>query len=83
MDILTPSSLPPALRAAIAYQEFAAGQALFHQGDQTVAFFVVETGRVRLTRYTSEGKVQGELTLRWWVGETTSEWHFRASPLLS
>lgn len=57
MDLLTPESLPPALRDGITYQELTVGQALFQQGDPALALFVVATGRLRLFRYTTEGKI--------------------------
>lgn len=57
MDLLTPESLPPALRNGITYQELVTGQALFQQGDPALAVFIVETGRLRLFRYTTEGKM--------------------------
>lgn len=57
MDLLTPESLPPALRDGITYQELTAGQALFQQGDPALAVFMVETGRLRLYRYSTEGKM--------------------------
>ena len=55
--VLTPESLPPALRDGITYQELTDGQALFQQGDPASALFVVTTGRLRLFRYTTEGKM--------------------------
>jgi len=57
MDLLTLDSLPPNLRDAIAFQDLAAGQTLFHQGEPTSAFFIVETGRVRLVRYINADKM--------------------------
>ena len=55
--VLTPESLPPALRDGIIYQELTDGQALFQQGDPASALFVVTTGRLRLFRYNTEGKM--------------------------
>ena len=57
MEISTPESLPPVLRAAATYQDLVAGQVLFHQRDQALAIFAVDIGRIRLVRYTSEGKL--------------------------
>jgi CRP-like cAMP-binding protein len=57
MDLLTLDSLPPNLRDAIAFQDLAAGQTLFDQGEPTSAFFMIETGRVRLVRYISADKM--------------------------
>lgn len=57
MELSTPESLPPVLRAAITYQNLVAGQVLFHQRDQALAIFAVEIGRLRLVRYTCEGNL--------------------------
>jgi CRP/FNR family transcriptional regulator, dissimilatory nitrate respiration regulator len=57
MDLLTVESLPEGLRNGIAYRNFAAKETLFQQGDAASAFFVVETGRVKLVRYTSGDKM--------------------------
>ncbi|MFQ4141363.1 Crp/Fnr family transcriptional regulator [Chlorogloeopsis sp. ULAP02] len=56
MDLLTLDSLPPQLRQLISYRDLEPGEVLFQQGDEAIAFFVVETGRVRLVRYSSDGK---------------------------
>lgn len=56
MNLLTIASLPETLRGAIATINLAPGQTLFAQGDNTFALFVVETGRLQLVRYTSDGK---------------------------
>lgn len=57
MELSTPDSLPPVLQAAATYQDLVAGQILFHQRDQALAIFAVDLGRLRLVRYTSEGKL--------------------------
>lgn len=57
MEFSTPDSLPPVLRAAATYRDLVAGQVLFHQRDQALAIFAVDIGRLRLVRYTSEGKL--------------------------
>ncbi len=57
MDLLTLESLPEGLRNGIAYRNLAAKEMLFQQGDAASAFFVVETGRVKLVRYTSGDKM--------------------------
>lgn len=57
MEFSTPDSLPPVLRAAATYRDLIAGQVLFHQRDQGLAIFAVDIGRLRLVRYTSEGKL--------------------------
>lgn len=57
MDLLALNSLPSELREAIAFQELAAGQTLFQQGDVASAVFVVRTGRIRLMRYINEDKL--------------------------
>ncbi|MBW4498279.1 MAG: Crp/Fnr family transcriptional regulator [Scytonema hyalinum WJT4-NPBG1] len=61
MDLLTLDTLPVELRNAIVHRDLAAGENLFQQGDLALSFFVVETGRVRLVRYTSGDK---EVTLQ-------------------
>ena len=57
MDLLTIDSLPESLRGAIAFTDLSPGETLFTQGDDATAVFAVETGRVKLVRYTSEGKM--------------------------
>jgi CRP-like cAMP-binding protein len=57
MDLLTLDSLPAQLRNAIAHRDLARGENLFQQGEETSAFFIVETGRVKLVRYTTEDRV--------------------------
>lgn len=57
MDLSTPESLPPVLRTAAVYQDLVTEQVLFYQRDQALGIFVVDIGRLRLARYTSEGKL--------------------------
>ena len=57
MDLLTLESLPEGLRNGISYRNLAAKEMLFQHGDAASAFFVVETGRVKLVRYTSGDKM--------------------------
>lgn len=57
MDLSIPDSLPSALQLAATYQILGTGQVLFHRRDQAQSIFVVQTGRLRLVRYTSEGKL--------------------------
>ncbi len=56
MDLLTLESLPPQLRDVISYRELEPRESLFRQGEEANAFFVVQTGRLKLVRYTSDGK---------------------------
>jgi CRP/FNR family transcriptional regulator, dissimilatory nitrate respiration regulator len=56
MDLLILDTLPSEVRDAITYRDLAKGENLFQQGEETSAFFVVETGRVKLVRYTSGDK---------------------------
>ncbi|WP_017315651.1 Crp/Fnr family transcriptional regulator [Mastigocladopsis repens] len=56
MDLLTLDSLPLELRNAIVHRDLAAGESLFQQGDLASSFFVLETGRVKVVRYTSGDK---------------------------
>lgn len=56
MDLLSLDRLPESLRHAIALRELASEQILFRQGDSASAFFIVETGRFKITRYVAEGR---------------------------
>ncbi|MBD2104714.1 Crp/Fnr family transcriptional regulator [Leptolyngbya sp. FACHB-261] len=71
MSFLSPDSLSSNVRAAITYQDLVPGQALFQQGDPTAAMFGVESGRVRLSRNTSEGKLVTFQVIR--AGESFAE----------
>ena len=57
MDLSTIDSLPESLRGALAFTDLSPGETLFTQGDDATAVFAVETGRVKLVRYTSEGRM--------------------------
>lgn len=57
MDLSILDSLPSALQSAATYQVLVTGQALFHRRDEAKSIFVVQTGRLKLVRYTSEGKL--------------------------
>ena len=57
MDLLNSTSLPFELQNAVASYSFVAGQRLFRQGDRAHNFYLVTSGRVRLVRYTIEGKM--------------------------
>lgn len=57
MDLSILDSLPSTLQSAATYQVLVTGQALFHRRDQAQSIFVVQTGRLKLVRYTSEGKL--------------------------
>lgn len=48
MDLLSLDRLPAQLRETVAIRELQPGQVLFQQGDPVSAFFIVETGRVKL-----------------------------------
>ncbi|MEC4812463.1 MAG: Crp/Fnr family transcriptional regulator [Scytonema sp. PMC 1069.18] len=52
----TLDSLPKELQNAVSFRDLATQETLFQQGDATSSFFVVETGRVKLIRYTSDDK---------------------------
>lgn len=54
MNVLTPDSLPPALRHAIAIRTLAPGQFLFRQGDAASALFIVKSGRLKIARHSPE-----------------------------
>lgn len=57
MDLSIPDSLPTALQRVATYQNLVTGQVLFHRRDTVQAVFAIRTGRLRLVRYTSEGKL--------------------------
>lgn len=44
-----------ALKSIAVYSQVAPGQLLFHRGDAATAIFAVEVGRVKLSRYVSNG----------------------------
>jgi CRP/FNR family transcriptional regulator, dissimilatory nitrate respiration regulator len=48
MDLVTLATLPDELRQSITVRELQPGQVLFHQGDPAVAFFFVQSGRIKL-----------------------------------
>ena len=57
MDLLNSDSLPSQLQNAVASYSFTAGQRLFRQGDRLKNFYLVTSGRVKLIRYTIEGRM--------------------------
>ncbi len=57
MELSNIDSLPPLLKNAATSYSFAAGQRLFSQGDRSSNFYIVESGRVKLVRYTIEGRM--------------------------
>ena len=57
MDLLNSDSLPPQLQNSVASYSFTAGQRLFRQGDRLNNFYLVTSGRVKLIRYTIEGRM--------------------------
>jgi CRP/FNR family transcriptional regulator, dissimilatory nitrate respiration regulator len=48
MDLVTLATLPDEVRQSITVREFQPGQVLFHQGDPATAFYLVESGRIKL-----------------------------------
>ena len=56
MHLLALNRLPTDLHSAIALRELAVGQILFRQGDSASAFFIVESGRLKVARYAPEGR---------------------------
>lgn len=65
MDLLSLNQLPTPLHNAmrstfpdgvITFRELASEQTLFWQGDSASALFIVETGRLKIARHTSEGR---------------------------
>ena len=58
MDLLLkPDCLPHGLSKAVRFRNLAAGQTLFRAGDSASDLFVVETGRIKVFRCTSEDKL--------------------------
>jgi CRP/FNR family transcriptional regulator, dissimilatory nitrate respiration regulator len=57
MNLFVPESLPTELRETLTSRTFAAEQSLFQQGKSADAFFVMETGRVKLVRATPERRI--------------------------
>lgn len=54
MDFFTLDSLPSDLYGAIASRTLVPEQILFHQGDAAAAFFIVQSGRIKIIRHTPE-----------------------------
>jgi len=71
MFLLRPDALPAALQAAVTHRQLAARQTLYHRGDEAVAVFAVEQGRLELFSSTSEGKRVPLYSIR--AGECVSE----------
>ncbi len=57
MTFLTVESFPCELRNAIFKRQLVAGERLFRWGDLVRGFYIVETGRIKLTRPTIEDKM--------------------------
>ncbi|MEM7761587.1 MAG: Crp/Fnr family transcriptional regulator [Cyanobacteria bacterium P01_A01_bin.40] len=57
MELLNVDSLPAELQNAATTYSFATGQRLFRQGDRASNFYIVTSGRVKLVRYTIEGRI--------------------------
>ncbi len=57
MELLNTDSLPPLLQNAATSYSFAVGQRLFRQGDRADNFYIVASGRIKLVRYTIEGRM--------------------------
>ncbi|MEM8673490.1 MAG: Crp/Fnr family transcriptional regulator [Cyanobacteria bacterium P01_G01_bin.67] len=56
MKFSDPDSFPPRLRQKVAYRNLAIGERLFRRGDTADSFFIVETGKISLSRPTIEHK---------------------------
>lgn len=56
IEFLKPENLPKELQAVIRYKNLATGQTLFDLGEPALAIYAVESGRIRLERYTPNGK---------------------------
>ena len=57
MNLLNSDSLPSILQNVAINRSFTAGQRLFRQGDRASNFYIVVSGRVKLVRYTIEGRM--------------------------
>ena len=71
MELSNVDSLPSLLRNSTANYTFVAGQRLFRQGDRASNFYIVTSGRVKLVRYTIEGRMVVLQTVR--SGESLGE----------
>ncbi|MEM7593702.1 MAG: Crp/Fnr family transcriptional regulator [Cyanobacteria bacterium P01_A01_bin.83] len=56
MRLSDPDSLPSRLRRKITYRNLAVGERLFRIGDSAESFFIVDQGRISLSRPTIENK---------------------------
>lgn len=57
MKLSDPDSLPPKLRQKVAYRNLAVGERLFRRGDTANSFFIVDFGKISLSRPTIENKI--------------------------
>lgn len=57
MELLNLENLPPKLQNTATTYTFAAGQRLFRQGDRANNLYIVTRGRIKLVRYTIEGRM--------------------------
>jgi len=57
VDLLNLESLPSSVRGAVFSLTFESEQTVYTQNDPATLLYVVESGRVRLTRHTVEGRV--------------------------
>lgn len=71
MNFLSSEGLPPIFQEAVAYQHLTSGQMLFQHCDEALAVFIVETGRLRLARHNSEGRIVTFEVVR--TGESLAE----------
>ena len=71
MELSNVDSLPSLLQNSTADYTFVAEQRLFRQGDRASNFYIVTSGRVKLVRYTIEGRMVVLQTVR--SGESLGE----------
>ena len=64
MELSNVDSLPSLLQNSTASYTFVTGQRLFRQGDRARNFYIVTSGRVKLVRYTIEGRMVVMQTVR-------------------
>ncbi|MGI9071840.1 MAG: Crp/Fnr family transcriptional regulator [Bryobacteraceae bacterium] len=71
MFLLTPEKFPAELLADVSHRDLVPNEMLYHRGDQATAVFAVETGRLQLLSYSSDGKPVTIYVVR--AGECVSE----------
>ncbi|MGI8960927.1 MAG: Crp/Fnr family transcriptional regulator [Bryobacteraceae bacterium] len=71
MFLLSPEKFPAELLADVNHRDLVPGEMLYRRGDQAIAVFAVEKGRLQLLSYSSDGKPVTIYVVR--AGECVSE----------